>query len=1041
MRKMLKIRWVLLAIWVVVTVIFALNQPNLKQILNQKGQATISEDSPSLLAADMINKMGTSKGDTAIFVFNDPKKISDAGMKDIQKGIETLRNRKSSLKINNIVDPFSTPDAKDQLISKDGTTLITQVTYDKGTRDSETIIDGFTNAVKGVKTTHYITGALAINNDYLVATNKGVSKSAILTVIFILLVLIIMFRSVVTPFISLFAVGIAYLCSLGIIGILINVFNFPITSLTQMFMILVLFGIGTDYNILLFNRFKEELGHGLSIEDAIVTTYKTAGKTVFFSGLTVFMAFASLSFVQFPIYRSANAVAIGIAVLLLELLTLTPILMKLIGGKLFWPSHDSSGHKESKIWANVTSASVKHPAISLLVVAAIITPVILFNTTKLSFDSLKDLSPDTPSVKGFNLVSDKFGRGKAMPTTIVLESKTPMDNNKSLAVVDSLTKKLKTLDGVKQVASVTEPKGDPIDSFYTNTQTKTVVTGLGSANDGVSKINDGLKKIGTSLNTPDFSGVKDLANGTGTLETGIGSITDGLTKIDAGIDQGASGADKLTAGIAGVKAGIASLNAGLQTISDNMTEVQSGYVQLGQGYKSIIDTSGPVVAQINGSIDSINATIDLISAKLPNDPDVAKLKGQVKGLSMLLSGVSQNIDKLNGNYDNLNKNLVLLNGGLEQSIEATGPNSKLVTGLAQLETGEAGLASGLRQGSAGQKTVISSMAQLKAGAGKIKDGQNTLYTGLTALSGGMTQLKDGIGKSSDGLGTINTGINKANGFLTQLTNTQSFYIPNEALGTPDINKMFDAYMSKNRKITKLTVTLTSDPYAPESIKLIDEMNTITENQLKGTSLSDAKFGISGPTANTNDLNNIATHDITFTQIIVLSAIFILLVLVIRSFWIPVYIVGSLLVAYYTAISVTSFLTSKLFSDVGGMSWNVPFFSFVVIAALGVDYSIFLMTRFREYPDTDPKEAIVLAARNIGGVVMSAALILAGTFATLYPSNIHILMELAICVVTGLFLLSCILLPIVIPALISLSENISSKRKKEIKDSSDKDFIA
>ena len=409
----------------------------------------------------MIDKMGTSKGDTAIFVFNDSNKISEEGMADIQKGLENLSALKDDLKINNIMDPFSTPEAKDQMISKDGTTLIAQVTYEKGTRDSEAIIDGFTEALKDVNVTHYITGELAINNDYLAATNKGVEKSAIITVVFILVVLMIMFRSVVTPFVSLLAVGVSYLCSMGIIGIFINVFNFPITSLTQMFVILVLFGIGTDYNILLFNRFKEELGHGLSIDDAIVTTYKTAGKTVLFSGLTVFIAFASLSFVQFPIYRSANAVAIGIAVLLLELITLTPLLMKLLAGKLFWPSHNTTGHKESKLWGSVTSASVKHPAISLLVVAAILAPVILFNSTKLSFDSLKDLSADTPSVTGFNLIADKFGKGKAMPTTIVIENNEAMDNNASLAVIDTLTEKLKNLDGIEQVSSVTQPKGSP----------------------------------------------------------------------------------------------------------------------------------------------------------------------------------------------------------------------------------------------------------------------------------------------------------------------------------------------------------------------------------------------------------------------------------------------------------------------------------------------------------------------------------------------------------------------------------------------------
>ena len=247
--------------------------------------------------------------------------------------------------------------------------------------------------------------------------------------------------------------------------------------------------------------------------------------------------------------------------------------------------------------------------------------------------------------------------------------------------------------------------------------------------------------------------------------------------------------------------------------------------------------------------------------------------------------------------------------------------------------------------------------------------------------------------------------------------------------------MFDAYMSKDRKITKLTVNLETDPYSAESINVIDEINSLVKNQLTGTKLSDASFGIAGVTANTNDLNNIATHDIAFTQIIVLACIFILLVLVIKSFWIPVYIVGSLLTAYYAAISVTAFLTTKLFSGMDGMSWNVPFFSFVVIAALGVDYSIFLMTRFKEYPDTSPRDAIILAAKNIGGVVMSAAIILAGTFATLYPSNIHVLMELAISVVTGLLLLSTVLLPIVIPALISVEEKILERSKERISKSS------
>jgi RND superfamily putative drug exporter len=172
----------------------------------------------------------------------------------------------------------------------------------------------------------------------------------------------------------------------------------------------------------------------------------------------------------------------------------------------------------------------------------------------------------------------------------------------------------------------------------------------------------------------------------------------------------------------------------------------------------------------------------------------------------------------------------------------------------------------------------------------------------------------------------------------------------------------------------------------------------------------------------------ATSDILFTQCIVMAAIFLLLIIVTKSFWIPVYIVGSLIAAYYTALSVTAVISDMLFHNPNGMAWNVPFFAFIMIATLGVDYSIFFMERFREYRHMDAKDAIVKAAKNIGGVVISAAVILSGTFATLYPSNLVILMELAICVIIGLMLLCLIFLPIVIPALITLQGKINGHNK-------------
>ncbi|NEZ01532.1 MMPL family transporter [Heyndrickxia shackletonii] len=97
----------------------------------------------------------------------------------------------------------------------------------------------------------------------------------------------------------------------------------------------------------------------------------------------------------------------------------------------------------------------------------------------------------------------------------------------------------------------------------------------------------------------------------------------------------------------------------------------------------------------------------------------------------------------------------------------------------------------------------------------------------------------------------------------------------------------------------------------------------------------------------------------------------------------------------------------------------------------VDYSIFLMMRFKEYPHLSPKEAIVLASKHTGGVIISAVIILGGTFATLMPAGIVPLSELSIAVITGLIVLCFVLLPIFIPALIALPDalaNVMTRKK-------------
>ncbi|MEH7746189.1 MMPL family transporter [Neobacillus drentensis] len=101
-----------------------------------------------------------------------------------------------------------------------------------------------------------------------------------------------------------------------------------------------------------------------------------------------------------------------------------------------------------------------------------------------------------------------------------------------------------------------------------------------------------------------------------------------------------------------------------------------------------------------------------------------------------------------------------------------------------------------------------------------------------------------------------------------------------------------------------------------------------------------------------------------------------------------------------------------------------------------------MMRFKEYPDMAAKEAIVLASRQIGGVIIAAVIILGGTFATLMPAGIVLLSELAIAVISGLVILCFILLPIFVPALMALPDALANlfSRKKESGLSSENEVV-
>ena len=798
-----------------------------------------------------------------------------------------------------------------------------------------------------------------------------------------------------------------------------------------MFVVVVLFGIGTDYNILLYTRFKEELSRQEDVLLAVKGTYKTAGRTVLYSGIAVLIGFASLVFANFRLYQSASGVAVGVLILLLVLWTLNPFFMVLLGKGMFYPIKSFKGHGESRIWGFLAGRSAARPFVSIILVLAVTVPFILFQSSILNFNDLWEVDDKYESKQGIQVIEDHFSPGFSSPATLVIESDETLADPVKLQIMDELADKILKMDGVAEVSSPTRPAGDRIEELYIKKQADSLNQGLGSINGGVGRVNQGLSSAADRMDgrSDDLSNVQTLINGTADIKDGIGSLQEAMGRVTAGLRSGASGAGELEAGLAEAKKNTSAIRGAIG-------ELESGYIQLKDGLSEYDVYFSALSESINEAktgyeqIEELGKELVEGKPELENDPSVREIleiaEAAQAPLNDFLDGLESQLDEVRDRHESAMAGFGKANQSLAEVNEGL---ADLELGVGRLQSGSEALKNGFNKGADGSEAIAGQTQVLKAGLGEINGGQELLLDGLEDLQGQMSELKGGLSESTDGLAGISDGLRDAESYLNGLSESKAsekFHISEEALQGEAFQKGLDSYMSEDRKIAKMNIVLEENPYSREAMPIVEELNQLLAAELKGTDLADAKTAVGGISARNADLEQITKSDFLRTAVIMLIGIGAVLLFITKSISRTVCIAGSLVLSYFASLGIGEWLSAKLLvHDL--MSWNVPFFSFIMIVALGVDYSIFLMMRYNEL-DGHPTEKIIEASRHIGGVVLSAALILGGTFAALIPSGVLTLVQVAISVIAGLILLSLFTLPILLPALIGLTEKLEKFRR-------------
>ncbi|MNB65934.1 putative membrane protein YdgH [compost metagenome] len=1029
MKTILKARWAIIAIWLAAAVILVMTAPSFSDLVREKGQISVPDGYSSSRASEILKEVEGAKGGDSLkqvaLVFNNPKGIGEKETESVKQGVEKLSANKDELNLDSITDPFSQETLKDTLIAKDGKTIMVALSVKGGEDNVKNLPDKVEPLLKDVDADHYLTSEGLINEDTILSSEAGLKKSEYITVVFILLILFVVFRSFVAPFVPLLTVGISYIVSQSVVAFLVDRFEFPLSTFTQIFMVAVMFGIGTDYCILLISRFKEELAHTDDTKTAILETYRKAGGTVFYSGLAVFVGFLAIGLSKFMLYRSGVAVAVGIAVMLLALVTVVPFFMAVLGKKLFWPSKGKLEHSESRIWGVAGSFSLKRPWAALLIVAVIVVPFLLTYSGKLSFNSLEEIGDRYDSVKGFNIISDSFGPGESMPGKIVIKNDDKMDNAEYMGLAEKISREVQGVDGVKTVRSMTRPTGELISDFLIPSQVGTLSEGIGKSTEGLDKIQSGLSEASSQLkaNEPKLnqavSGAKQLTEGTDELKSGIAALGDGLTKIQKGIQSGSAGAGE-------IKSGLQQAAASAEQLSAAHKKLLAGYQQAGSGLSALTGGIGQIQEQLSGvstALSGLGANFTGLEEGHPEllqDANYLTIKGTVtktgEGVGQLTSGLGQISQQLGGAA----KGIEQANAGYKQAVAG---QDALAQGLQKLAAGIGQLQTGLNQAASGQGQIISKIPSITNGLNELQGGQKQLAEGVGQLTGQIGQLTDGLSQSAAGLKQISTGLGSAQDYLDQVQaagndELSGFFIPAEALESKDIQKIFDTYLSDDKKVMTLDVVFRDNPYSTAAIDKVDDIQAAVERAVKGTKLENAEVAISGVTSTYHDLQTISNQDYKRTVMLMLGGIFLILIFLLRSIVMPIYLILSLLLTYYTAMGVTEAIFVHLLGY-SGITWTTPFFSFVMLIALGIDYSIFLMSRFNENQSWDVKDAILHAMRNMGTVILSAVIILGGTFASMIPSGVLSMMQIASVVLSGLALYALLFLPFFVPVMVRM----------------------
>jgi putative drug exporter of the RND superfamily len=751
----------------------------------------------------------------------------------------------------------------------------------------------------GVKA--YVTGAAPLIADQFEVGSESTDFVTAITFLVIAVMLLIVYRSVLTTILVLLTVLIEVAAARGIVAFLAHNGIIGLSTYSTNLLTLLVIAAGTDYAIFFIGRYQEARQANQDRLTAFHTMFYGTAHVILGSGLTVAGAVFCLSFTRLPYFQSLGVpAALGILVALGAALTLAPAIIA-VGSRfgLFEPKRVM----RTRGWRRIGTAIVRWPGPILVVTCAVAAIGLLaLPGFKTSYDMRPYLPGYAPANVGYAAAERHFPSARLNPELLMIEADRDMRNPADMLILEKVAKGVLHVPGIAQVQSMTRPLGTPINHssipFQISMQSASQVMNLKYQQDRAADMQKQADEITKTL--------------------GILQRQYALQQEMAATTHEQVEAFHETVAITN------ELRDKIANFDDQFRPIRNYFYWEPHCYNI------PMCSAFRSLFDALDG---------------------IDQLSQRLAALTASFEKL----DALQPEIVEL---IPPQIASQQTNRDL---------------------------ILSNYATMSG----IYDQTAAMIDNATAMGQAFDAAK----------------------------NDDTFYLPPEAFANPDFQRGMKLFLSPDGKAARMIIFHEGEPATPEGISHVDAIKNAAHEALKATPLAGAKIYLSGTAATYKDIQDGAKYDLLIAAIAALSLILLIMMFITRSLVAALVIVGTVALSLGASFGLSVLVWQYILGI--QLYWIVLALAVILLLAVGSDYNLLLIARFKEEIGAGLKTGIIRAMGGSGAVVTAAGLVFAATMASFAFSDLTVLGQVGTTIGLGLLFDTLIVRAFMTPSIAAL----------------------